>query len=578
MARTLPQHDLRPAKRARHLAEAQETYGYSYAWPPEVATAAEVPHKDSYSAGYIAKLIPLTLEIFANNLAMGEFVAEVADFKHVIEDELESAAKLGPKAIGKWFFDIQSKKASYMTTRQPESVDEYGKLFAALPAVPVWSKWDDDKAFAWQRVAGVNPMSIRRIEALPESIGITPEHYLQAVGDQDDMRSAAAEGRLFACDYTMFGGVPMGVTNGRNKFMPATYAVFASVHGELKPIAIQVGANAGDPVFTPGDGYGWRLAKLAFNVCDATHHETTSHLGRTHMVMEAVAIATRRQLASHHPLYDLLHAHTDHTMPINHSAATSLIAPGGTIDQVFAPTIEAAAGLVRAAIDGLPINVASPPDELKLRGVDDVAMLVEYPYRDDALLVWGAIEKYIGAYVGHYYESDADVVGDTELAAWVTELGADDGGRLKGVDPPSTVAELAKLVATFVWIGTGQHSAVNFTQWPYMSVVPNMVGAFWKEWPGEGVDANEETHLELLSPINMAILQFNTVYQLSNLRYNHLGKYGLTTFLAPKVRRIIDAFRDDLALVEAEINAREASRYLPYPHLLPSTIPNSIHI
>ncbi|MGQ2931438.1 MAG: lipoxygenase family protein, partial [Sphingopyxis sp.] len=46
----------------------------------------------------------------------------------------------------------------------------------------------------------------------------------------------------------------------------------------------------------------------------------------------------------------------------------------------------------------------------------------EYPYRDDALLLWNAIAQWVGDYVATYYLSDTDVSGDHELQAWAIDL------------------------------------------------------------------------------------------------------------------------------------------------------------
>jgi hypothetical protein len=76
----------------------------------------------------------------------------------------------------------------------------------------------------------------------------------------------------------------------------------------------------------------------------------------------------------------------------------------------------------------------------------------------------------------------------------------------------------------------------------------------------------------------MAMLQFTTVYQLSALRMNRLGDYPLLHFLDTGVHPLLEAFRAELKAAEAVIAERDRARYLPYPHLLPSTIPASIHI
>ncbi|MFI5301335.1 MAG: lipoxygenase family protein, partial [Polyangiales bacterium] len=532
----LPKDDSRPEKRAEQLADSRDTYAYRYSWPPGVAVAATVPHKDDYSIEYMAKIALITAETFKNALGFANLFIKPGELPRFLEHSLAQLATFKASELRARFLEAHCELAKRMTSTQPPSVESYGQLYTSIEAPPSWRQWDFDRAYAWQRVAGVNPMWLTRITAIPEHVAVGEREWLRAIGESGSLAEALANGRVFACDYGLLDGAPMGTTNGRKKWLPAPYAVFAAIDGDLKSVAIQVGGKKGSPVYTPADGRSWRIAKLTVQAADANIHEAIVHLGRTHMVMEAVALATHRQLAERHPLSALLLPHVELTLPINNSAATSLIAPGGVIDLAFAAKIETTAGLVKVGMDGNPLSLASPPADLARRGLTDPSVIAEHPYRDDGLLVWAAIERFAHGYVRRYYANDADVVGDTELAAWVTELGSQEGGRLVGVARPTTVAALGDLVAIIVWTGSAQHSAVNFTQFPYMGVMPNTVGALWNEWPVAGVPDDDETHVKLLPPYDMSVLQLNTVYQLSSMRMNRLGHYPLLHFRDGRVR------------------------------------------
>jgi arachidonate 15-lipoxygenase len=574
----LPNDDRDATERAAQLGASRDTYRYSYAWPPGVAVAAEVPRADDYSVEYVAKILIINAQIFENMLPLADLFVSSGTLKAFLEDLLDELKGLSPHELGARFLHLHTELAAKMSALQPTSIEGYGRLYNSIAAPPAWAAWDEDRCFAWQRIAGVNPMLLSRVALIPAHVGIGQQHFARALGEGASLAAALAEGRVFACDYGLLAGAPGGVTEGRQKWLPAPYALFAAVEGELRAVAIQAGAAQGSPIYTPGDGYGWRLAKLAVQTADASYHEAIVHLGRTHMVMEAVALATRRQLAKRHPLSVLLTPHVEFTLPINNSAATNLVAPGGVIDQAFGATIEASAALVRKGLDAHALSSSSIVDDLAARGLDDPRVIAEHPYRDDGLLVWAAIRRFVGSYVARYYASDDAVVADAEVAAWVAELGAADGGRLAGVRAVRTVDELAQLVAIVIWTGSAQHSAVNFPQFPYMGVVPNIVGALWSAWPGPGIPDDAETHLKLLPPFRMAMLQFTTVYQLSALRMNRLGDYPLLHFLDTGVHPLLEAFRAELKAAEAVIAERDRARYLPYPHLLPSTIPASIHI
>lgn len=577
-APTLPQNDSASDKRSAELAAQQDRYRYTYEWPPEVATAAEVPLKDSYDALYMAALLPMTWDLFTNSIGLAQLVAQPEQLQALFDAEKRRALTLKPHEIGDWIFTLQTRIANQMSTAHAPSTEAFAKLYQTIGKTACYDVWDEDLTFTWQRLAGVNPMSLSRITELPDYVGIGEAHYARAIGGDDSLAAALDSGRLFAVDYTSLAGAPTGTTEGRKKCLPAPYALFASVGGALKTVAIQIGATTDSPTYAAGDGVSWRIAKLAFNAADANYHESIVHLGRTHMVMEAVTLATMRRLSSKHPLSLLLLPHCEYTMPINHSARTNLIFEGGVIDRCFGATIETTASLVRVGLDGLDLGKSAPPSDIARRGLDDYSVIAEFPYRDDGMLVWGAIRRHADRYVRTYYDGDADVSADVELATWVDELAAEDGGRIRGVPTVQTVDALVELIATIIWTGSAQHSAVNFTQFPYMGTIPNMVGALWDQWPVAGETDDEAKLLALLPPYNRAIEQFNTVYQLSTVRVNRLGHYPNLHFLHAPARSCESAFQKDLGEQEGIISAKDAERYLPYPHLLPSTIPASINI
>jgi len=573
----LPSDDPHPEERSAALGRNRDVYRYSYRWPPEVAVAAELPKADEYSPAYIAQSLVVLADIFRNLLPARDLFATPDRVHELFAEQLERRAKLGPREVKGHLLEVQTEVARRMTSVQPASIADYGRFYNTIAAPPAWTRWDEDRTFSWQRIAGVNPMVLRRVEALPEHVAIGEREYARAAPG-GSFAAALAEGRVFTCDYTALAGAPAGTTWGRRKWLPAPYAVFASVGGALVPVAVQCGPTPESPVFAPGDGHDWRLAKLAVQSADASFHEAIFHLGRTHLVMEAVALAMHRQLAPGHPLAVLLEPHLEHTLAINNSAATNLIAPGGAIDLIFGATIEATAGLVKKGLDAFTLPSASPHADLAARGLDDPRVLPEHPYRDDAALVWGAVHRFVASYVRRYYADDAAVAGDAELAAWIRELGSPDGGRLKGIRPIETVSALAELMAVVVWTGSAQHAAVNFPQFPYMSPLPNLLGAFWAEWPVPGTKSDEATHLSVMPPYNIAMLQHGTTYQLSSLRMNRLGHYPIMHFRDREVRDLVDRFTADLQEVEKAITERDRGRFLPYPFLLPSAIPASIHI
>ena len=169
------------------------------------------------------------------------------------------------------------------------------------------------------------------------------------------------------------------------------------------------------------------MAKTIVQIADANMHEASTHLARTHLMLEPFVIATERQLAWNHPVGLLLRPHFEGTLFINDLAQSFLIAPGGPVDELLVGTLDATRELAARALADYSLNhaalPAALPAALHARGVDDASVLPHYPYRDDALLYWRVIKRWVHDYVRTYYRSSREVVEDTELAKWCRELG-----------------------------------------------------------------------------------------------------------------------------------------------------------
>jgi len=362
-------------------------------------------------------------------------------------------------------------------------------------------------------------------------------------------------------------------------------ALFAVPQGgrSLVPVAIQCAPrpDPDNPIFLPRDGDKWLMAKTIVQVADTNVHQAASHLGRTHLFIEPFAIATHNQLSPTHPLFLLLTPHFEGTLAIN-EGALNLLAPQGLVDVLLASSNDQSRvfAVKAAQSQQLNINTSTLPQMLAQRGVDDASRLPDYPYRDDALLIWGAINQWVEDYVNHYYASDAAVQGDTEVQSWVAELVAHDGGRLNNVGTAnriSTRAELVELITLVCFTGSAQHASVNFPQEPLMSYVPATPPAGYSPLSVTQEGFEEDAFLKLLPPLDIAKSLLDILYLLSSVYYTRLGDYGANYFTDPTIKNHLAKFQQELIKIEEEINERNKTR-TPYEFLLPSRIPQSINI
>ncbi|MGB3292918.1 MAG: lipoxygenase family protein [Phormidesmis sp.] len=475
----------------------------------------------------------------------------------------------------------------------------YNDLFQLIYLPCISQDFHEDRTFAAQRVAGPNPLVIEKVQTLPDSFPVTDKHYQAAMGEQDTLAEAIAEGRLYLADYAVLADLKPSAFPKDQKYLSLPLALFAVPKGtgSLVPVAIQCGQRPGanTPIFTPPPAgtpqfqkWSWLIAKTIVQIADGNYHELISHLGRTHLLIEPFVIATARQLAPNHPLSVLLRPHFEGTLFINQSALEGLVNEGGTVDKVMAGTLESSLYLTAKGVQGYPLgfNDSMVPKTFASRGVDDPQQLPDYPYRDDALLIWDAIHQWVTDYLAIYYLDDEAVVQDTELQNWLAELISEQGGKVRDIGEPAeggapslrTRAYLEDAIALVIFTASAQHAAVNFPQAAYMTYGPNMPLAGYEPAPTSPTGATSKDYLALLPPLEQAESQMNMTYPLGSLYYTRLGDYGKDYFIAPQVSSPLQKFQQRLKQIEITIDERNAHRPTHYSFLHPANIPQSINI
>lgn len=523
--------------------------------------------------------------IWSRLVADAELALEAFEAEAIATRLMDHACRM------KAMLDFSDAELQALGTRTPRDLGEYRALFRTvdLPGI-AWS-FQDDATFARLRVAGPNPMLITAITALPANFPLSAARYA-AVVNGDTLDAALSQGRLFLCDYAALDSLVPGETAGVAKFVYRPLALFALPPGgaSLVPVAIQCDQDpALNPIFTPSvradEQWGWEVAKLIVQVADGNYHELFVHLAHTHLVIESVAVAARRHLAEVHPVWALLVPHFEGTLFINDAAATQLIVAGGPIDLIFGGTIASSQQTAVDARLSFDFTARMLPSDLAGRGVIDAGVLPDYPYRDDALLVWQAIHEWARGYVNVYYASDAEVAADTELSAWAAAL--QGHGQLIGFPSLSTRAELVDACTMIMFTASAQHAAVNFPQKDIMEFAPAVTGAGWRDAPLERQGHTRADWLAFMPPAAQALKQLETLYLLGSLHYRPLGTYLSREFPYPPwfqdpavtgPEGPLARFQAALQSVEERIVARNAARRDDYPYLLPSRIPTSTNI
>jgi arachidonate 15-lipoxygenase len=588
----LPKEDRYLRSRKKDLKNRQAAYQYNFDYVSPLALCKDVPFRDEFSIKWMWEISERLFSVL-NNLLEVESDPYLRDRHHKnlnLFQGLKRAATFDVEGMIKM---IQEAVEMGGAITHAESIEEYATMFRTIGLPPIHRDYRRDDVFADMRLAGPNPVMLRRVvDHLPENFPVTEAHFQAAMkyaaigkvamkrGRPDSLQRALADGRLYVCDYQLLQQLEKS-DFPVEKFLYAPLALFVfNADERFLPVAIQCKQTPADdnPIFTPGDGYNWRIAKTIVGMADGNVHEPLTHLGHTHLFLEPFAMATARQLASCHPLGLLLRPHFEGTLHINNLAQKYLIAENGGVHRLCSGTIQSMRQVAVHGVQSHSFNDNMLPKTFTQRGVDDTQRLASYPYRDDALLYWHAIHDWAEEFISIYYHSDSDVQTDVELQNWHEEIV--NVGKVKDFGEQGkifTVNYLIDAVTMIIYTASVQHAAVNFPQYDLMSYAIAMPLAVYGEAPKTKTGATEQDYLDVLPPLELANLQMCLGYGLGTLHYTQLADYSRIHFRDLRVLRPLRNFQHRVKEI-GDIIAERNKRRRPYKFLLPEGIPQSINI
>lgn len=559
----LPQHVRSERMRAARSAQLERRRAM-YPWRPAEATSGLPGALD------ISKTRPLPRDELYRGLTDGSY--------EVVFAKTMAALKLAtPKLFSAW-----------------NGLVDIFDLFKGIEVPTVAQRWQDDYEFARQAVQGVSPLYIELVTELPRGLPLADADVRGLLSPGTSIADALASGRVFLLDFEVLGDIPMyrkvdekGVEE-RRYAPPARCLLYLDDTGKLRPIAIQLGRDPEqDPVFTPNDSeHDWLAAKMFARCSEGNAHQMIDHALRTHFVMEPFVMATMRNLPDPHPVYKLLRRHFRYTLAINEGARVTLLDSGGVFDDFIATggPDKGHVKLGQKAFARWKLSHNKPRPDFERRGVLDREILPHYPYRDDALALWDAIEEYVGGVLRCFYRSDADLVNDAEMQAFWSDL------RTHGLPPDKLpcdelgrVADLVDILTTVVFTVSVQHCAVNYLQYDHYAFVPNAPlcmrapppakkGVLRAEDLAAMIPTKAQTQWQLA--IGRALASFGDDEEF----LLHEGGWVEAYFTEPDVIAAQERFHARLAAVGAAVKARNAESEVPYTVLSPDRIPCGITI
>ncbi|KAG5176705.1 lipoxygenase [Tribonema minus] len=576
---TLPQHDSDPDGRRRELAHKLKLYTFSREELPKgTPMITDVPPADTawslggnppevflYKAGWLWKVATTALRVAVDFIpaklrgttreglrGTGKFANPLTNVVGGIVDLVLSPLD----DLGRDERSIDEKAAApggEKGATRPTSLQDYADMFGPLwkPPKSMAPHGITDNAYTWYRLAGPNPNAIQKCRTTDQPGVLTQLKDALAQPQYQSLRSELKSlleaGELYKVDYTWFHGTTTGVNQGPTQYMPSPLALFrlnrdpeARSRMPLEPVLIQVEANSKEIFQPPADEsegpdyYRWLMAKACVQVADNCHHEGIAHLSRTHLVTETFAGSMNRQLSERHPLHKLLAPHFWGTLIINNLARSALIAEGGTVDILLAPSLQELYPLITQEVKKWKARDFSFEAVMASQGMRDLRDEFPYmfPYRDDGSKIWNAICKWVSSYIEIYYKSAQDLENDAEVKAWVDDLIAYDVKWLEDWGAPGTDNRplLKKLVSAVIFNASAQHAAVNFPQTPLMCYTPAFPLSMYDPPPSLATEPEAHDYVRLFAPMEVAKTQKNVGLLLGTVRHTRLGQYDMAPF------------------------------------------------
>jgi arachidonate 15-lipoxygenase len=484
--------------------------------------------------------------------------------------------------------------------------NEYQSIFTTFPKPELIQVYKSDFEFGYSFVGGPNPQVFSKLSTLPSNFSVdTSRIAMHPAFEGNTFEAAVSAGKIFIASYPEFNDsfLKQGQhPSGTDKHFYAPFILLIAVNEVcgLLPIAVQVGpdpnvfetyypriqtqvrfyASQDEALQEPS----WQLAKYIVAAAHFMNHQMIAHLADTHLVIEAITIATRNQLSEEHCVYKLLSPHFEGTLPINALAVTKLIRPGEAVDRLVGTNFDSNIHIVKnARLNSYNFREYYLPTRLKNRGVDNTEVLKHYPYRDFGTLIWNSIQSFVTGYLNVYYPHNESVEKDSKLQNWCREINL--LGKINGFSktPEKILSkeELIGILTMVIYTAGPNHSAVNFAQKSDMSYLPASPLSGYIPAPKKGQQISQADIAAFLPPIDVALRQMQTMIFLGSVYHTKLGFYPKNYF-SQEINILVKEFQKNLVAIEQIMNLKNKLTASlggrKYEHLLPSKITQSINI
>lgn len=205
----------------------------------------------------------------------------------------------------------------------------------------------------------------------------------------------------------------------------------------------------------------WEFAKR-LALCAATNHlSLVRHFNGIHLASGAhFAIATRNHLFPDHVLCRLLWPYVYRTLSSNPAVSIAQMAEGGDFESIFSFTHQGMCRLFDETYGQYRFGVNDPLNDGRRRGIQNAGF--ETPTQQDQERLFNLFMAHAEEYLRIYYRT-GEV--DNAIVNWLADLDHNIPG---GIGPmPRNIRDLARLIASFMYLVTVHHENCGSFLWNY---------------------------------------------------------------------------------------------------------------
>lgn len=249
---------------------------------------------------------------------------------------------------------------------------------------------------------------------------------------------------------------------------PGLYRLGIRVQFQLDPMAkrltpVKIESALG--LSYPTDA-NWALAGRLALCALSTHTSLVRHWNWVHLIGgEALSIVTRNTLPEDHPFCRLLWPHVFGTQASNRLCTESQLVQGGDFESVFSYAREEMYRLFTGTVGGFDVQAWDPQAYAAKRGVLNAGF--DQPTEGNLSVLFDVMHRHTVRYLAIYYGTDAEIRADRAICQWVDALHKMVPNGLPVTAATLTLAGLARLAASCLYLATVQHELVGAFLWNY---------------------------------------------------------------------------------------------------------------